>query len=278
MRQTGSDMSIVINNMTFSYSDEGPTDAPVIIFIHGFPLNKSMWSGQRETLRNECRIITYDVRGHGNSEAGDKEFSIDLFAHDLIDLLNALDIGKAVVAGLSMGGYIALNAIINYPGRFEALILCDTNCIADTAETKEKRFNAISDIMENGMEDYMNESIRNLFAAESLASRPDEIMAVRQMISNTSEITLFDTLRALASRNETCSRLTNIEVPVLILVGEEDVIAPPSAARQMHDKIRDCRLHIIKHAGHLSNMDNPYDFNDQILNFVRAVCPNSLTQ
>lgn len=278
MRQTGSDMSIVINNMTFSYSDEGPTDAPVIIFIHGFPLNKSMWSGQRETLRNECRIITYDVRGHGNSEAGDKEFSIDLFAHDLIDLLNALDIGKAVVAGLSMGGYIALNAIINYPGRFEALILCDTNCIADTAETKEKRFNAISDIMENGMEDYMNESIRNLFAAESLASRPDEIMAVRQMISNTSEITLFDTLRALASRNETCSRLTNIAVPVLILVGEEDVIAPPSAARQMHDKIRDCRLHIIKHAGHLSNMDNPYDFNDQILNFVRAVCPNSLTQ
>lgn len=278
MRQTGSDMSIVINNMTFSYSDEGPTDAPVIIFIHGFPLNKSMWSGQRETLRNECRIITYDVRGHGNSEAGDKEFSIDLFAHDLIDLLNALDIGKAVVAGLSMGGYIALNAILNYPGRFEALILCDTNCIADTAETKEKRFNAISDIMENGMEDYMNESIRNLFAAESLASRPDEIMAVRQMISNTSEITLFDTLRALASRNETCSRLTNIAVPVLILVGEEDVIAPPSAARQMHDKIRDCRLHIIKHAGHLSNMDNPYDFNDQILNFVRAVCPNSLTQ
>ena len=278
MRNTGKEISIFVNDVTISYSDEGPPDAPVIIFIHGFPLNKSMWSGQREALRNDFRIITYDVRGHGNSDTGNKDLSIELFGQDLIDLMNALDIRKAIVAGLSMGGYISLNAVLRFPGRLEALILCDTTCVADTAETKEKRFKAIADIMDNGVEEYISESIRNLFASESLRSRPDELRAVRQMIFNTSEKTLTDTLRALASREETCTRLGEIALPVLILVGEEDVITPPPSARLMHDKITDSRLHIILNAGHLSNLDNPYVFNDQILKFVRAAFRGHLPQ
>jgi pimeloyl-ACP methyl ester carboxylesterase len=98
---------MIINNLLVSYTDEGEEGSPVIIFIHGFPFNKSMWNLQVEPLKDDYRLIMYDIRGHGNSDAGIEVFSIDLFANDLIGLMDALKIDKAILCGLSMGGYIA---------------------------------------------------------------------------------------------------------------------------------------------------------------------------
>ncbi len=271
MRNTGKDITIVINNLTVSYNDDGPENAPVIIFIHGFPLNKSMWNNQTEALKSSYRVIAYDVRGHGNSGMGNEDFAIELFVLDLIGLMDALKIDKAVLCGLSMGGYIALNAIATHPARIGALVLSDTNCIADSPETKEKRLKAIENIRELGVEEYAGESVINLFAPVSVATKPEEIATATEMIRNTSEESLYNTLLALAARKETCSILPDITVPVLIMVGEEDVITPPAAARLMQDKIKDCRLHIILNAGHLSNMENPSDFNNQLRKFVDSV-------
>jgi len=136
MRCIGNNIGIVINNLTVSYSDQGPDDAPVIIFIHGFPLNKSMWDIQVETLKKNYRVITYDIRGHGNSDPGMDEFFIELFVNDLLRLMEKLEIEKSILCGLSLGGYIALNAVLKYPDRFDILILNDTQCIADTSEIK----------------------------------------------------------------------------------------------------------------------------------------------
>ena len=102
-------------------------------------------------MKENYRVIAYDVRGHGNSDAGIGDFSIDLFANDLLSFMDELKIDKAMLCGLSMGGYIALNAVENYPDRFDALILSDTTCTADTPEVKEKRMKTIESIKKNGV-------------------------------------------------------------------------------------------------------------------------------
>jgi len=269
-------MNIAINNLKISYNDEGPDGAPVIIFIHGFPLNKSMWNKQMEALKANYHVIAYDIRGHGNSDEGEEDFTIDLFVNDLLNLMNALKIEKTILCGLSMGGYIALNAIENYPERFDALILCDTNCLADLPEAKEKRMKAIESIKKNGVEKYADESIKKLFAPESFKSKNGEIDAVKEMIVKTSRLSLCNTLHALSERNETCNKLPEIKIPVLIMVGREDIITPPASASLMHEKIKGSFMHIIGHAGHLSNMENPSEFNDQLKKFLDKVCDKQL--
>ena len=121
------------------------------------------------------------------------------------------------------------------------------------------------------MEKYAEESIKNLFAPESLSTKKEEIAAVREMIVNTSKQSLYKTLQAFYKRKETCSKLHDINVPVLIVVGKEDKITPPEAAQMMHEKIEDSILYIIEHAGHLSNIENPFDFNNQLEEFFSTV-------
>lgn len=271
MRRIGNKISITINNLTVSYSDQGPADAPVIIFIHGFPLNKSMWDMQAEALKDNYRVIAYDIRGHGNSDPGIDEFFIELFVNDLWQFMEKLGIEKAILCGLSLGGYIALNAVLKYPDRFDSLILNDTQCIADTSEIKENRCLAITRIMNDGVEQYADEIIENLFAPESFARKKNEIIAVKEMIISTPKQSLCNTLRALAERKETCDRLPEISIPVLIMVGKEDKITPIAAARQMHEKILNSTLKIIQHAGHLSNLENPPEFNFQLVKFLERV-------
>jgi 3-oxoadipate enol-lactonase len=271
MRDTGNNIKIAVNNLTVSYNDEGEVGAPVIIFIHGFPFNKSMWDKQIKVFKENYRVIAYDVRGHGDSDAGTIVFSIDLFANDLINFMDALSIDKAMVCGLSMGGYIALKAIENYPDYFDALILCDTNCIADTSEVKEKRMKTIESIKKTGVEEFADETLKNLFAQESFTTKEAEIARVREMIVNTNKKTLSKTLKAFYERKETCSNLENIKVPVLLMAGSEDKITPPAAAQLMHEKIEDSSLCILEHAAHLSNIENPKEFNIQLEKLVSTV-------
>lgn len=260
--------NINVNNISVSYIDEGPIHDQTIILIHGFPLNKSMWDKQIEEFLHNYRVIAYDIRGHGNSDAGDVDFSIDLFVKDLLGLMDKLEIEKAIVCGFSMGGYIALNAIENYPERFNALVLCDTNCTADNAEGKDKRLKTIESIKEFGLELYVEESIKKLFAPVSFLIQLEEIMLVRDMIMKTSNQSVFKTLHALANRKATCSNLHKIKVPVHIMVGKEDEITPPEVALSMHENIKGSTIHIINHAGHMSNMEKPKEFNNQFIEFL----------
>jgi 3-oxoadipate enol-lactonase len=271
MRYIGSNLELTVNKLIVSYTDEGPDNAPVIILIHGFPFNKSLWNKQTEVLIENFRVITYDVRGHGNSETGSEDFSIELFVNDLLGLMDALKIEKAMLCGLSMGGYIALNAIENFPKRFDALILCDTNCAADTSEIKEKRLIAIGNIERHGVEYYANESLKNLFAPESFVTSLENIAWVKEMIMGTSVKSLSGTLIALYKRKDTCDKLAGIAVPVLIVVGEKDKITPPDTARLMQRKIKGSILNIIEHAGHLCNIENDYEFNIQLMKFIYSV-------
>lgn len=278
MRYFGKNIRLFINNQMVCYTDAGPDDAPVIIFIHSFPLNKSMWDKQLAAFKQQYRVIAYDVRGHGASESTDAStYSIDNFVHDLIYFMDALKIDTASLCGLSMGGYIALNAIENYPYRFESLVLCDTSCFPDTAETIEKRMKTVESIENNGVQKYADTSVNTLFAPESLKTKVAEIVAVKEMILTSSIQSLSKTLRALCVRKETYSMLPHIQVPVLVLAGEEDTITPKTTARYMHENITDSTLHIIEHAGHLSNIENSGDFNKALETFFASVYKDQQT-
>lgn len=264
-------LTITADHLAVSYTDEGMVSAPAIIFIHGFPLNKSMWNRQIEALKEKNRVIAYDIRGFGNSDAGKDDFSIELFVSDLLGLMDALNLDKAMLCGFSMGGYIALNAIQNHPERFNALILCDTNCKADKPEAKEKRMKSIENIKEKGLEQYADESLKKLFAAVSVSKQIEEIAIVKEMILKTSKTAIYKTLHALAERKATCTQLHEIKVPVLILVGKEDEITPPEVALLMHEKIKGSTLHIIDQAGHLSNIENSDEFNEHLIKFIASL-------
>ena len=269
MHYSEKNLTITTNNQTVCYIDEGIINASTIIFIHGFPLNKAMWNKQIDALKENYRVIAYDIRGHGNSSVGDDDFSIELFVSDLLSLMDTLKIDKTILCGFSMGGYIALNAIENYPERFSALLLCDTSCSADSSEVKDKRMETIEAIKTGGIEQYAVESLKKLFAPISITKKNKEIPIVKDMIMKTTKQSLFKTLYALAERTETCSKLHEIKVPVLIMVGKEDVITPPDVAVFMHEKIISSSIRFIDHAGHLSNMENPEQFNYQITKFLK---------
>lgn len=276
MRNVKYNITISVSNLEVSYSDNELDGVPVIVFIHGFPFNKSMWDLQMNEFKDEFRVISYDIRGHGNTGGADVDFSIELFVQDLIGFMDALKIDKTILCGLSMGGYIALNAITNFPERFNALILSDTNCIADTPEAREKRLKGIDSIKENGIKWYADASIKNLFAPQSISTRIAAVESIREMILKSSKQSIYNTLHAMSKRKETCSKLMQIEVPVLILVGKEDKITPPEAAQWMHERIKASSLKIIEKAGHLSCLENPLEFNDQLRIFLSKVQTKSL--
>jgi 3-oxoadipate enol-lactonase len=271
LRNSGKELNVKINDIFVFYRDVGPIDAPVIVFIHGFPLNKSMWVSQIEAMKDSYRLISYDIRGHGNSSIGTEEFSIDRFADDLLSFLDAMKINKSVLCGLSMGGYIALNAVTNFKERFDGLVLCDTNCLADTQEAIEKRLQTIENIENSGIEKYADESIEMLFSGESLITKLDEIAEVKKMILNTPLQTLTQTLLALTKRKETAGKLKEISLPVLIIVGKEDVITPVTDAQYMNANIEGSILTILENAGHLSNMENSDSYNKRLKNFVSKI-------
>src|SRR6478735_4801063 len=206
---------ILIDGINVSYIDEGELENTVVIFIHGFPFNKWTWESQINALKEKYRVIAYDVRGHGKSIADTSEVSISQLADDLFLFMDALAIESAIICGLSMGGYIALNAVLAQPARIMALILCDTQCGADSDPVKKRRMDTIAVIQKKGLALYATDSIQKLFSGNSLVQMKAEVSLIKRMILQTPIPTIVNTLKALADRKETCSELSRINIPVM---------------------------------------------------------------
>jgi len=268
-RTVGKYLSVFLDDLHVSYTDEGIDDPQAILFIHGFPLNKTMWDNQMYALRNEYRVIAYDVRGHGETSSGNGKFSMTLFAEDLMRLMDLLGIQQAILCGHSMGGYIAVNAVNRWPDRFNGLILSNTLCVNDTAQVKTKRMQTIQNIEQFGTKQFTDECILNLLSPESYSTKKNEIDMIRQMIVHTRKETLVKTLQAIMNREETCTQLQAITIPCLVIVGADDRITPPAAARQINAELRDTWLSILPHSGHLCNMETPDQFNELVRELAR---------
>jgi len=258
------------NNLTISYNDVGEGSIP-IIFLHGFPFDKVMWKGQLDSLKSSNRAIAYDIRGFGKSTDVNTALSIDLFSEDLLSFMDKLNIGKAIVCGLSMGGYIALNAIKAFPNRFEALILCDTQCIADSAEVKENRYKVIEQIRLDGPTEFNEKFLQSIFHPDSLNNKTEMVENLRSSVFANSKEIIIAGLIALAERSETCSGLDAISIPTLIICGREDKVTPLVQSEFMLGRIKGASLKIIDNAGHVSNLDQPATFNKYLLDFVHSL-------
>jgi 3-oxoadipate enol-lactonase len=267
MRSTGTDLKVKANGIEICYDDLGAGTLPVI-FIHGFPFNKSSWQPQLDALQAQFRVIAYDNRGFGQSQEGDEKLTVTLMANDLIKLMDSLEIDKAIICGLSMGGYIALNAVTRFPDRFAAFVLCDTQCVSDTPEGAKKRYETAEKIQKEGKEKFAEGFMGKLFAKETVASNMSVQENVRSMIISTSVPTLVAALDALAQRTETCTELKNVAKPSLIICGEEDGITPPAQSETMHKNLSGSEIVIIPNAGHLSNLEQPALFNEILQNYL----------
>ncbi len=267
LHATGNDLQIKLKDVTISYDDFGNGSIP-IIFIHGFPFNKSMWSGQMELLRKTHRVIAYDTRGYGKSTSGSEKQSMSVFADDLLHFMDALEIDKAIICGFSMGGYTLLKAISRGMERFESLILCDTQSIADSVEVIEKRNGIIEQVKSGRLNEFTDGFLEFVFCPLSMKSMPHAVDKAREMILGTSQLSISDGLTAISERVETSSYLAQINVPVLILCGQEDLVTPVTQAEYLHKNIMNSELHIIDRAGHMSNLEQSEEFNKHLVEFL----------
>jgi 3-oxoadipate enol-lactonase len=270
MNPSQTSLELKLNDIIINYNETNRGRGKTVIFIHGFPFNKRMWNAQVDALK-DCHCIAYDIRGFGNSTAGSDEFSIELFADDLDGLMDLLQVKSAVICGLSMGGYVALRAAVKYSHRVRGLVLCDTQCIADTAEGREKRYKVIEQIEASGLDAYAEASVKNLFCEKSFAEKKPAIDVIKQMILNSAPSSVIATLKALASREETCSILSDINAPTLILCGREDKITPPAQAEALRAGIAGSSMKIFDDAAHVSNLEQPKLFNAALTDFLSAL-------
>lgn len=262
-------MIVTINGVPVNYVEVGDRNAMPVLLVHGFPFSHEMWTPQLEIVGKTYRAIAYDVRGHGLSYVGDGQYTIEGHVDDLIALLDHLGIAKAVIVGLSMGGYIALRALERNAGRFRAAVLCDTRSEADTNEARLKRAAGVAGVKKDGSRKFAEGFVQAIFAPQTITAKPDVVETIRTIISHTPPLSIAGTLLALAGRTDTTASLASLSIPTMILVGEHDAITPPSSARMLHQNIRGSEMHVVPHAAHMSNMENPEFFNEKLLAFLK---------
>ncbi len=253
-----------------AFSTYGEARSRAIVFIHGFPFDRSMWDEQARLLEKDHFVVTFDIRGHGESDEGSGQYLIEFFVDDLVALMDHLGLDRACLCGLSMGGYTALRAVERDPSRFSGLILCDTKSTPDTNAAKLNRASQIKTILEGRKAQFADAQVKALFAPVSLEGNAPAVEKIRKTIESTKDKGLVGALIALAARTDTSESLGKIAVPTLIMVGDMDKVTTLSDAEKMHSTIPGSRLEVIHGAGHLSNLENSAEFNSALQSFLSS--------
>jgi 3-oxoadipate enol-lactonase len=260
-----------VRGIEMAYDVEG--SGPAVVLLHGFPFNRSMWREQVEALSASYRVVTPDLRGHGATTATTDPATMDEMARDVAALLDELDIRRAAIAGLSMGGYVAFSFYRRFPLRVRSLILADTRPQADTDEARENREQQAEKALTEGMEAIAETLLPKLLASSTFDERPRIVERVREMITSTDPQGAASALRGMATRSDQTHLLPQILSPTLLLFGSEDQLTPLKDAEVLHREIRGSRLEIIKGAGHVSNIEQPTKFNRALKDFLDSLQP-----
>lgn len=260
---------ISANGIEIAYTDQGPRDGGLpVVLIHGFPYSQAMWDGQVAALSGEHRIITYDLRGHGESEATAGPYTMELLAEDLKGLLDALDLQQVILGGFSMGGYVALAFYRAYPERVGRLLLLDTRHLPDPEQAKPGRETLAQQVEKDGVQGIADALPSRMLTEATVSGRPEIVTAARDMILAASPQGVAGSARGMALRADQTDLLPKISAPTLIVVGEEDAVAPPADSEAMASAIPNATLVKIPGAHHLSNLEKPAEFNDAIHGFL----------
>jgi pimeloyl-ACP methyl ester carboxylesterase len=262
-------MQVTINGIALAYSDTG-RGFP-IVFLHAFPLNRTMWAQQEAALSRHCRVVTIDLRGHGESDAPLWHYSLDQAAEDVRALLDHMSIQQAIFVGLSMGGYILFAFYRRYAGRVKGLVLADTRAQADTPEGKEGRFQMAQTAYKNGSSAVADIMIPKLLSPATIRTKPEIVQRVRMMIEGNQVSGIAGDLMAMAERPDSIPLLKQISCPTQIIVGESDQATPLSDAKLMADQIPGAHLAVIPGAAHLANLEQPELFTQIVRSFAENV-------
>ncbi|MEO5874103.1 MAG: alpha/beta fold hydrolase [Streptosporangiaceae bacterium] len=243
-----------------------------LVLLHAFPLSSAMWLGQREQLARQFRVITPDLRGFGGSLLGTDEPSIDAMADDVAALLRAKGIAKAVIGGLSMGGYVAMALCRRHPDRVRALILADTKATADSEAARQNRHRLADRITAEGKVDVLAEELLpNLVGPTTFGQRALVYGRVRGLLQATPAAAAAWAQLAMAGRPDSLDTLRSVKVPALVIVGDEDTLATEEDARAMVEALPNAVLQVIPRAGHLCAIEQPDLFNQSVTEFVSTV-------
>ncbi|MET9671807.1 alpha/beta hydrolase [Streptomyces sp. NPDC006482] len=267
------DFAEMTDGIPLAYEDRG--SGPALLLVHGHPFDHTMWRPQIDRFSPTHRVIAPDLRGYGITPLGPRPDVTGLgdFAEDLIGLLDGLRIRECVVAGLSMGGQIAMELHRRHPERVRGLVLADTFPAAETEEGKAAR-NAMADrLLDEGMRGYADEVLDRMVAPYNTHAAPH----VHRMMCATDPAGAAAALRGRAERPDYRASLTTVAVPALVVVGRDDTYTPVRDAEEMHALLPHSTLAVIERAAHLPNLERPEEF-DSVLDSYLRLLPRSLVR
>ncbi|MFI6810997.1 alpha/beta fold hydrolase [Nonomuraea sp. NPDC050328] len=253
------------------YTRSAGSGLPVVL-LHAFPLSSAMWLAQREGLAATCRVLTPDLRGFGGSrlEPAD-EPSLDLMADDVAELLDREGIEQAVVGGLSMGGYVTMAFCRRHADRLLGVILADTKAAPDTEQARANRERIAGEVVATGTDVLLSDVLPALVGPTTKQRRAMVHGRVRELVRSAPPAAVAWAQRAMAARPDSFETLAALKAPALVIVGDEDELAPPADAEAMARAAGDTRLRVIEKAGHLSAVEQPEAFNAAVADFVRSL-------
>lgn len=262
-------MKIRVNDIDVNYVLEGPAGAPTITLSHSLATDLSMWDPQAKALASRYRVLRYDTRGHGGTDAPAGAYSLSQLADDARGLLKALGIARTHWVGLSMGGMIGQTLALSTPETLQSLSLCDTSSRIPT-EAQPLWDERIAVAEAKGMDPHVEPTVARWFTPKFVDARPDVVNPVRDMIRRTSARGYAGCCHAIRALDLT-DRLSVITLPTLIIVGAQDVGTPVAASKAIQERIKGSELVILDPASHLSNLEQPEAFTQALQKFLARV-------
>jgi 3-oxoadipate enol-lactonase len=258
--------------MSLAYTDTAA--GPTLVLLHAFPLDRHMWKPQLAELAGTARVIAPDLPGFGKSPLPSEPWSVDSAADSVAALLDTLGVsGRVVVGGLSMGGYVAMAFARRFPDRLAGLILADTRAEPDDAAAKGNRDKLIAIARSEGSGAIVDAMLPKLVGEETRAKRPGVAETVRALGAKQNPEAVAAALAALRDRPDAGPGLDALTAPLLVLVGEHDAVTPPTLAAAMAGRVYGSELVTVAGAGHLSNLENPDEFNAAVARFLAERTP-----
>lgn len=242
-----------------------------LVFLHGFPFNSSSWDPQVSYFQNTYYTVAQDLMGLGMGVSTPGPWFLNHYVDDLKSFLDQHDIEKAVLCGVSMGGYIALNFYLSFPDRIDALVLSNTQALGDSNEAKDKRYETVKKILRDGVQDFAESFSKSVLSIQTLNKNPRLQKKLEAMISQQKPENLVRILGALAARKDLSSSVSQIHCPVLVVTGYEDKIISPAVTEKLAKAIPKAHFEKIAGAGHLPNLEQPEEFNRILEDFLESL-------
>jgi 3-oxoadipate enol-lactonase len=261
-------MKVEANGIQINYELSGQEGAPAVVLSHSLGSSLEMWNPQIVSLEPHYRVLRYDTRGHGGSEAPAQHYSLDQLGEDAVSLLDVLGIDWIHFVGLSMGGMIGQYLALNHGNRLKSLVLCDTAALIPP-EAQPVWQERIDTAREKGLTALVESTLQRWFTPPYLDQNPPQVQLIRKLFLSTPTAGYIGCSEAIRSLDY-LEQLAEIKIPTLIIVGRDDPGTPVAAAQAMHKRITDSKLVVLDSAAHLSNVEQSEAFNQSLMKFINT--------